>query len=503
MLDTLAEYEALQERLARLDASTQLAAMAELARTDLFYLSRYVLNRPDQHSQWILERCREVQGSPDWHIDLWARGHFKSSIITTAYTIFNIINDPEITICIFSNTRNIAKKFLRQIMNILSTNVALKAMFPNVLWNDPEKEAPKWSENDGIIVKRRSTCKEATVEAWGCTDGCGNVGSHYKVLLFDDVCTEDSVTTPEMKTKTLDGIRLAFNLVHRDYKIRIIGTRYAYDDAYHYLLQNRKFVPRIHPATANGKFDGEPVYLTRKELEDKRAELNNDFIFSCQLLMNPKALDNISFNVDWVRYYDVLPSETVRMNRYLVVDPANSKKARADYTTMFVVGFGSDNKVYVLDCVHDKLNLTERAETLYKLYIKYSPNVIGYEQYGMQADIPYVKEREQRDWNTAMPIQPLGGKIRKEDRIKQLIPYFQNGVILLPHTMPRVLSDGRHACMINDFLQEYVNFPNITHDDMLDCLARIADPALCCQYPAKDELTQERYERDFEFDFDF
>lgn len=498
MLNSIAEYEALQKRLRTLDSATQLRAMAELARTDLFFLSRYVLNRPDQHHQWVLERCREVQESPDWHIDLWARGHQKSSIITTAYTIFNIINDPETTICIFSNTRAIAKKFLRQIMNILSTNVALKAMFPDVFWQTPEKEAPKWSENDGIIVKRKSTCKEATVEAWGCADGCGNVGSHYKVLVFDDVCTEESVTSPEMKTKTLDGIRLAFNLVHRHYRIRIIGTRYAYDDAYHYLLQNKKFIPRLHPATDNGKFDGRAVYLTQKELEDKRKEINNDFIFSCQLLMNPKALDNISFSLDWVRYGT--PPPNLRMNKYIMVDPANSKKSNADSTCMWVVGYGSDRKIYVLDGIKDKINLTERAECLHNLYLRWMPNLVGYEQYGLQADIAYIKEREQRDWHTCMPIQPLGGHLRKEDRIKSLVPIFQNGNILLPRTLPYTTAEGVPICVVNEFLGEYVNFPNITHDDMLDCLARITDPAMCCQHPAEGKAEMEEYERDFSFD---
>ena len=74
-------------------------------------------------------------------------------------------------------------------------------------------------------------------------------------------------------------------------------------------MQNKKFIPRIHPATDNGKIDGRAVFLTQAELEDKRKELDNDWIFSCQLLLNPLALDNISFNMDWIKYYDVIPNE--------------------------------------------------------------------------------------------------------------------------------------------------------------------------------------------------
>ncbi len=98
-----------------------------------------------------------VQANPNGYLDLWAREHFKSSIITTALTIQDILcthgNDPidesgECTIGIFSHTRPIAKAFLRQIKGELEKNDFLKRMFPDVLFKHPEKESPKWSEDE-------------------------------------------------------------------------------------------------------------------------------------------------------------------------------------------------------------------------------------------------------------------------------------------------------------------------------------------------------------------
>ena len=72
---------------------------------------------------------------------------------------------------IFSHTRPIAKGFLRQIKRELEGNNVLKALFQDILHADPQHQSPKWSEDDGIIVKRKTNPKEATVEAWGLVDG--------------------------------------------------------------------------------------------------------------------------------------------------------------------------------------------------------------------------------------------------------------------------------------------------------------------------------------------
>ena len=76
-----------------------------LCQADLFYLLVRVCGRVDMLCDFAFERCREVERSPDGHLDLWAREHFKSSIITFGKTIQDILNDPEMTFGIFSHTR--------------------------------------------------------------------------------------------------------------------------------------------------------------------------------------------------------------------------------------------------------------------------------------------------------------------------------------------------------------------------------------------------------------
>ncbi len=82
--------------------------MRRLARGDLFYLLVHVLGRDDVDRDWIYDRCREVERGPDGYLDLWAREHYKSTIITFGLTIQDILVDPVISVGIFSHTLPIA-----------------------------------------------------------------------------------------------------------------------------------------------------------------------------------------------------------------------------------------------------------------------------------------------------------------------------------------------------------------------------------------------------------
>lgn len=464
-------------------ASSNIAAQRKLCRTDLFYLLKITFKRKDVDHDWLYARCREVEAAPDGYLDLWARDHYKSTIITFAKTIQDILCDPEATFGIFSHTRPIAKAFLDQIKRELEGNDTLKGLFPDVLYERPHVESPKWSLDSGIIVKRKTNPKEATVEAWGLVDG-QPTSRHFSHQVYDDVVTLESVSTPEQIKKTTAAWEMSLNLGSGDRtKRRYIGTRYHVNDTYRVMMDRGSVIPRVKPATHNGKSppEGKSVFLPDEALLNKRRD-QGPYTFGTQMLQDPVADKSMSFKEEWISYYETL-SDTSKWNKYILVDPANSKKASADYTVMEVIALAPDNNYYLIDGVRDRMNLTQRTNKLFELHRMHNPKAVGYERYGMQTDIEHIQgEMERRNYR--FQITELGGSLAKVDRIRKLIPIYEQKRFYMPKRLPFVDCDG----VTRDYVQvfnadEYLAFPVCVHDDMLDCRARILDPMLNAEFP--------------------
>lgn len=466
-----------QEAIERGDAN---AAVRMLCLVDLFYLLVRVCGRKDLLNAFAFARCREVEASPYGYIDLWAREHFKSSIQTFGHSIQSILKDPNITIGLFSHTRPIAKAFLRQIMREFQENETLHSAFPDVLWGRDIRQAPKWSEDDGFIVKRSQNPNEATMEAWGLVDG-QPTSKHFKVLHYDDIVVAASVTSPEMIQKTMTGLEQSYNLgVTPGGKRKFIGTRWHFNDAYRTIKDRGTAVAREHPGKVGGVEEGESVFWSEDIHIQKRRDMG-PYTYAAQILLNPKADAMQGFKRDWLKHFKKYDQE--KYNWYVLVDAASSKKKGSDYTSVWAVGLGQDGNYLCIPICRDRLNLKERGYVLFAAHRKFHPIQVRYEKYGMMTDIEHFQARMEVE-NYRFKIIEVAGQTSKVDRIKRLLPLFESERIWLPESCYVTNWEKIPIDLVHSFIEEeYMAFPVGLHDDMLDALARICEPDLKLVWP--------------------
>ena len=120
---------------------------------------------------------------------------------------------------------------------------------------------------------------------------------------------------------------------------------------------------------------------------------------------------------------------------------------------------------------------------MFRLARQFDPLFVGYEQYGLQSDIEHI-QGEMTRLNYHFAIRPLGGATAKIDRIRRLIPWFEQGRMFLPAQASFRDGEGRIRDFTREFVEEeYESFPVCAHDDMLDCLARAVDPEVNVPFP--------------------
>src|SRR3974390_2331056 len=451
----------IDRKLAAAAAAGQPAALAKLHRchrglaffgcNDLFFLLTRLCGRTDAIHPWLFDRCREVEQEPDGHLDLWSRFHYKSTIITFAGCIQEIVRDPEIKIAIFSAVRSIAQAFLDQIKCEFENNELLKCVYSDVLYRNPRTIGPdgrpsKWGVARGITVKRKSNPKEGTIEGHGLIDG-QPTSRHFDLHVYDDMVTQDYITE-EMIKKTTERWEMADNLgSHLGVRKWMPGPRYPSADTYSVVLERGSMKPRIHPATDNGKLDGKPVFLSEARWDQiKRAQRSTA---SAQCLLNPIAGNEATFNSTMLRPYDVFPAV---MNVYILVDPSKGNSQRSDRTAIAVIGIDQGGNKYLLDGYRHRMKLSDRFQYVTNLKQKWEkhPGVqyvkVGWERYGKDAEIEAIEYMQERDRNVFKIEElntPRQGGHSKNHRIERLEPDFRGGRFLLPRTVHNPDSGGR------------------------------------------------------------
>lgn len=448
----------------------------------LWFVVYFVLKIPIANCEWWVTACNQVQDGPRTDtLDLWARFHGKSSIITAAETIQRILNNPEEKICIFSWKLSVAMSFFRQVKQVFEDSQILKVCFPDVLWENPSKESHKWSETEGIYLRRQSTAKEPTLMAAGLIEGAPT-GMHFTGRLYDDIMTDELARSPDMVQQVKDAFDMSQNLktgTSDDWE-RIIGTPYHHNDVLMYIEGKRTddnqpvYFTRRKPATKDGTANGESAYLPEAELTKLRS---NKRVFRSQQLLDPTPTGEMT--LDYSKIVEIDPKQIPdRLFKFMSIDPAGmrlSDKRQGDSWAMCVIGvepFRDDlgaSKVFILDMIVEPMNEVEALENVVKMFIRNGHvRQIGVEKVGIStAEIHIAKALHARGRSMTLEnkglviLRPAGRA--KEQRIESALAWpLANSKLHISTAIPAAYRERLKV--------EMQKFP-FWHDDALDAVS--------------------------------
>lgn len=499
-----ADYSKIAEDLKRLKRTGERDEYLKIIRTiapqDFFFFCYFVLDLPVNHP-FLVARVYEIQDDPYDCLDLWAREHWKSTLLSYAMPLWELIRNPNERICIFSHTRSIAKALTRRIKFAMESNEDLKDAFPKVFYKYPKRDAPKWSEDEGLYVKRRRNFNEASIECSGLVDGMPT-SKHYTIRIYDDTVTEKAVSTPAQTKKVADCLKLSENLGERNGRKRYIGTRYSNSDPYDGLIKIGVIKVRTYPAEVDEhgdfKIGGIPVYLTREELDRKLTEMG-EYIYSAQMGQHPSAKSFQQFTIQMLRHYSAPEIIPQTLNKLIIADPARKVGVEYDYTVIQVWGLSARREYWMLDMVRDKIPLGDRWRIIRDFGQKYETRDLAYETLG-NTDLDYLNERQEAE-GIYFNIIELKGNMSKHVKIGALHPLFKAGRIILPKVLVyKDILDQPHNLIYEFIYEEFVQIPYSAHDDMLDCMSRLLDRKVqdAVPFPSlareKSEMKRDEYD---------
>ena len=184
------------------------------------------------------------------------------------------------------------------------------------------------------------------------------------------------------------------------------------------------------------------------------------------------------FKQSQFKYWEKLP----QMKRIVTaVDPAISKKARADFTGIVVGGTDQKNNIYILETVRKKMLPDEIIDEVFRLNKKWG-GVVGMEDVQYQKMLILETRKQMALRNQFFTLLEFKARGEKESRIRAVLqPRYESMTVY-------------HHKSMSDLEYELVSFPNGMNDDLIDaesnCVATLSPQgkgeALSYQFPRNE-----------------
>jgi len=447
-------------------SNLQREAQAELARRELASrrLTDYVLyNFPSYQINWhhriIIEKLEAVERGECNRLMIFVPPrNGKSELGSIQFPSWYLGRHPKNEIIATSYAADLAVGFGRKVRNLVGTE-EYQNIFSGVSLAEDSKSAGQWNTNHGGAYI-------------ACGVGGPITGRGADILLIDDPHKNRAEADSEMMRESIkEWYRsTAYTRLAPGGSIILILTRWHEDDLSGWLLDEQAkggdqwdIVQFPAIATEDEKYrrQGEALWPERYSVADleKIKNVTGTREWLCLYQQTPTDDINSEFKKNWFKKITRKEAEYKAVERYLTIDTAISQRDSADFTGWVENYVDASNNWYI-SAKRLKIDSADLIKALFASCERTYWDYIGIEKTVLSdAIMPFLKEEEHRR-NKMLPIKELSHQeIKKETRIRGLVPRYERGVIY------HIDSE------CSDLEAEALKFPGGKHDDLIDALA--------------------------------
>lgn len=351
-----------------------------------------------------------------------------------------------------------------------------KAVEFNTKWAQTFKLTPgsKWTEND-IEINHGTLEITIRIKGLGITGQIRGINiDDYRpdLIVTDDIENEENTSTPEARKKIANLFfgALVQSLVpateNPDAKLVSLQTPLNRDALIEVLRHDPAFVARRFGCfDAHGESRWPERFPTEVLLREKQSYIarNQLSIWLREMECRVVSDETASFRGEWLQYWDILPEG---MTYIIAIDPAPPRSEKAlltnantDFQAIVVLGFWRD-RTYLVEYSNLRDQNPELvAVEFYRLVVKYRPLATGVESVAYQRVLKWFLEKAMKARNHPVYIRDVDDRRSKPTRIKQ-------GLTDRAATRSFYVHKSH-----TDFIEQFVEYPDVSHDDLLDAVA--------------------------------
>jgi predicted phage terminase large subunit-like protein len=420
------------------------------------------------------------------------RGYGKTSIVALALMARWILFNHTGFICYINKSHDAASLQTENLRRELVSNRYIKAFFGDIKSRGAAK-----TEFEEVFSKKSWVAYNTLV--WPRGAGQQVRGVLFKndrpgLIVIDDLEDPTKINNDEIRKAWYEWLyadvikatpRIGEGAKHS--KIVYIDTLKHEDSVLQKLLDSPEW-SSVRLEACDDNFDSTaPLFISTEEIKkewENHVNAGQTDVFFRELRNLPISTKDSAFRTDYFKYYnlphnkvatendlplfDVEVQQDKNIETVVLLDPAKTVKIHSAETA--IVGIGIDltsARVFVRDAISEKLYPDEIYDALFGMGLRLNAKVLGIEETSLNEFIkqPIKNEMFRRGSFFELIWLKARGGMKKELRVKELVPYYRGGYIY----------HNASCATIKKLEQQLLMFPRSALWDLMDCLAYLIE----------------------------